>query len=152
MAEMLSELGAVAVHQGQPRRAARLHRRARGVFRKTGNRTGEVQALNGLGEALLVMRRPGDARAEFAAALSVTSRIGLRRQQARALRGLGDSCRALGESGTAARYWREALAIRADLGIPFAPVPRTSRARLQARNLASKPAGEIAWSGAGAQR
>ena len=72
------------------------------------------------------MGRPGDARAEFAAALDVTSRIGLRRQQARALRGLSDSCHALGEPGPAARNRQEALAIFADLGVPFDPTPRTS--------------------------
>ena len=152
MAEMLSELGAVAKNQGQLRRAASLQRRARGVFRKTGNRTGEAHALNGLGEALLAAGRPGDARAEFAAALDLASRIGLRNQQARAHRGLGRAWYALGEPGQARRHWQEALAIFTDLGIPVDHVPGHLLTQRPDQNIASEPAGEIAWSGADARR
>jgi tetratricopeptide (TPR) repeat protein/transcriptional regulator with XRE-family HTH domain len=151
MADMLSELGAVALNQGQLRRAASLHRQARGVFRKTGNRTGEAHALNGLGEALLAAGRPGDARAEYAAALGLASRIGLRNQQARAHRGLGRAWDTLGEPGQARRHWQEALAIFNDLGIPVSHVPEHLLTRPD-QNIASEPAGEIAWSGADVRR
>ena len=149
MADMLSELGVLALNRGQPRRAARLHRRARGVFRQTGNWTGEAHALNGLGEAVLALGRPGDARAEFAAALGLASRLGLRRQQARAHRGLGQAWHALGEPGQARRHWQQALAIFTDLGVP---VPEHLLAQRPDQNIASEPAGGIAWSAADARR
>jgi tetratricopeptide (TPR) repeat protein len=148
MAEMLSELGAVALHRGQVRRAVSLQRRARSVFRKTGNWTGEVHALNGLGEALLVTGRPGDARVKFAAALGLASRIGLRNQQARAYGGLGRAWYALGEPGKARRHWQEALDIFADLGVPVRHVPQHLLAQRPNQNIA----GELAWSGADARR
>ena len=152
MAEMLSELGAVASNQGQLRQAASLNRRARSVFRKNGNRTGEALALNGLGQALLAAGRPGEARAEFAAALDLASWIGLRNQQARAHRGLGRAWHALGEPGQARRHWQEALAIYTDLGSPLADQVREYLlAQRPDQNIASQPAGEIAWSGADAR-
>ena len=149
---MLSQLGAVAKNQGQLRRAASLQRQARGVFRQTGNLTGEAHALNGLGEALLATGRPGDARAEFAAALGLASRIGLRNQQARAHHGLGHAWDALGEPGQARRHWQEALAIFTDLGIPADHVSGHLLTPPLDQNIASEPAGEIAWSGADVRR
>jgi tetratricopeptide (TPR) repeat protein/transcriptional regulator with XRE-family HTH domain len=152
MADMLSELGGVVLMQGQLRRAASLHRRSRSVFRKTGNRAGEAHALNGLGEALLATGRPGDARAEYAAALALASRMGLRNQQARAHRGLGRAWYALGEPGQARQHWQEALAIFTDIGIPAGHVPEHLLTQRPEANIASEPAGEIAWSGADARR
>ena len=152
MAEMLSELGAVALKQGQLQRAAGLHRRARGVFRQTGNLTGEAHALNGLGEALLAAGRPGDARTKFAAALGLASRMGLRNQQARAHRGLSRAWDALGEPGQARRHWQEALAIFTDLGIPVDHVPGHLLTQRPDQNIASEPAGEIAWPDADTRR
>ncbi|MGH3285077.1 MAG: tetratricopeptide repeat protein [Streptosporangiaceae bacterium] len=151
MADMLSELGVVALMQGQLRRAANLHRRARNLFRKTGNWTGEAHALNGLGEALLATRRPGDARTEFAAALGLASRIGLRNQQARAHHGLSRTWSALGEPGEARRHGQEALAILTDLGLPVGHLPKHLLTQRPDQNIASEPAGEIAWSGADAR-
>jgi tetratricopeptide (TPR) repeat protein/transcriptional regulator with XRE-family HTH domain len=152
MAEMLSELGVVARNQGQLRRAASLHRRARTVFRKTGNLTGEAHALNGLGEALLDAGRTGDARAEFAAALGLASRLGLRNQQARAHHGLAHAWSTLGEPGQARRHWQEAFAMFSDMGIPVDHVPECPLRQRLNQNIASEPAGEIAWPGADARR
>jgi tetratricopeptide (TPR) repeat protein len=152
MAEMLSELGAVARKQGQLRRAASLHRRARSVFRTNGNLTGEAHALNGLGETLLAAGRPGDARAKFAAALGLASRVGLKNQQARAHHGLGHAWSALGEPGQARRHGQEALAISADLGIPVDHFPECPLTQQLSQDIASEPAGEIAWPGADARR
>jgi tetratricopeptide (TPR) repeat protein len=118
------------------------------VFRKTGNWTGEAHALNGLGEALLATGRPGDARAEFAAALGMASRIGLRNQQGRAHGGLGRAWYALGEPGKARRHWQQALGIFADLGVPVSHVPRHLLTQRPSQNIA----GELAWSGADARR
>lgn len=135
MADMLSELGAVALKQGQLRRAASLRRRARSVFRRTGNRAGEAHALNGLGEALLAMGRPGDACAEFAAALGLASRIGLRSQQARAHRGLGRAWYALGEPGKARRHWQRRSPFSPISAFPSITFPSTSLRSGQTRTL-----------------
>jgi hypothetical protein len=78
--------------------------------------------------------------------------MGLRNQQARAHRGLGRAWYALGEPGQARQHWQEALAIFTDIGIPAGHVPEHLLTQRPGADIASEPAGEIAWSGADARR
>jgi tetratricopeptide (TPR) repeat protein len=52
------------------------HRRALGLFREIGDRTGEAETLNGLGEVFLATGRPGQARRHWQEALTLYTTLG----------------------------------------------------------------------------
>lgn len=90
------------------------------LFRQTGDRNGQADALNGLGETLLATGQLTDAREQHSAALAVAAQIGGRYQQARAHYGLARACDATGDPAEALVHWQEALALYAALGAPEA--------------------------------
>ena len=90
------------------------------LFRQTGDQSGEAEALNGLGEALLGDGRPGDARTQHATALRLASDIGHKYELARAHNGLGHAHGAVGEPVEARQHWQQALARYTELGCPEA--------------------------------
>ena len=59
------------------------------MYREIGNRSGEADALNSLGEVLLAIGQPGHARFEYATALRLAVETRDKYQQARAHHGLG---------------------------------------------------------------
>ena len=100
--------------------AAGYYRQALELFREFGDRSGEAEALNGIGAAFLAAGKPDDARSHHETALSLARRIGDLDEKARAHDGLGQACHAVGDIGQARRHWEQALALYAKLGVPEA--------------------------------
>ena len=98
------------------------------MHRQIGNRSGEADALNSLGEALLATGQPDHARAECAAALGLAAQVDDMYQQARAHHILGQAWRADGDLAGARRHWQQALALFTELGTPEAEQVRTQLA------------------------
>lgn len=96
------------------------HEQAIALFREIGDRSGEANALNGLGEAAHTTGRPADALVHHSAANAIATDLGLRDQQARAHAGLGRAHRAQGRAARARWHHRRALALYTDLGMPEA--------------------------------
>lgn len=63
-AHALTDLGCAEERLGRYQQAADHHNQALAMFRQAGDRNGEAEALNGLGEALLGAALPGQARTE----------------------------------------------------------------------------------------
>jgi len=78
----------VACQQGHYHEAGRYQEQALTLFREIGERAGEAEALNGLGDVLLATGQAERARAHYAAALVLASQIGDKHEQARARAGL----------------------------------------------------------------
>ena len=79
-------------------------------------RTGEAEALNGLGEVLRATGQPGPAHAEHSAALAVARQIGDQHEQARACNGLGASLLDRGLPDQARPQYAAALALASQSG------------------------------------
>jgi tetratricopeptide (TPR) repeat protein len=90
------------------------------VCREIGYQSGEVTALNALGDVFLSTGQFADARAHYAAALSGAALNGEKHEQAAAHNGLARACHASGDLGQARRHWNEALALYVTLGTPEA--------------------------------
>jgi len=103
------------------------------LYRETGNRTGEAEALNILGDVLLATGQPGQADRQHTAALALASEVGDQYQQARAHRGLGRACQAAGDPGQARRHREQALTLYTSLGAPEAGQLRESPGPLTQR-------------------
>ena len=96
------------------------------MFRNLGNRPGESEALNGLGEALTALGAPAQARACHHDALTLASEIKDRYQQARAHDGLAHAYSAVSDTARARHHWHNALTRYRDMKVPEA-------AQIQAR-------------------
>ena len=70
------------------------------------NSSGQAEALNGLGEALLAMSQAGEASARHAAALALAIQCGDRGEEARARSGLARACQAARDNGQARNHKR----------------------------------------------
>jgi tetratricopeptide (TPR) repeat protein len=71
---MLTNLGQVYQYQGDLDRAEQHHRQALSTFKETGDRAGEADAHNGLGEVRYATGAPADALVEHEAALTIATR------------------------------------------------------------------------------
>ena len=100
------------------RRPAGCYQQALALFRESGNRTGEAEALNGVGSIMLSTGRPDEARVQHGAALALASQIGDAYEQARAHNGLGAALRATGDITLARHHWLCALGLYTELGAP----------------------------------
>lgn len=96
--------------------AAASHQQALATFRKFGNRLGQAEALNGLGELSSRTSATGQARECHAQALAIARDLGAPLEEARALEGLGRAHLQDGNPGQAATQLRQA-AVRDVLGI-----------------------------------
>lgn len=93
-----------------------LQRRALELYRDLGDRLGEAQALNDLGELLLGSAGAASARAHHEQALEIATSIGASIDQACALEGIGRTHLHDGQPGRAAPPLRQALAIYQKFG------------------------------------
>jgi hypothetical protein len=98
------------------------------IFRESGERAGEVYALNGLGEAAHTAGRPADALAHHTDAHTMAVDIGARDQQARAHHTLGNPA-------GARESYRQALTLYTDLGVSQADQIRAHLAALDHTDL-----------------
>src|SRR5690606_37366139 len=96
---------------GEPEHAAQFFRQALSRFQEIGDRDGEAQVHNGLGEAALAAGRPEESLACHTEARALAAAIGARAQQARALAGLGNARRSLGHLARARGDYTQALAL-----------------------------------------
>jgi tetratricopeptide (TPR) repeat protein len=103
---------------GRYRQAIDHHEQALTIFREIGDRGGEAEALNSLGEALLADGQRDQAHTRHRSALSLAEQIGDRYEQARARHGLAHH--AAGDADHARQHWQQALTLYADLGVPEA--------------------------------
>jgi Flp pilus assembly protein TadD len=85
-----------------------------------GDPAGEANTLNCLGEILLALGEPDQARAQHVDALDLARRIGDKDEQARAHDGLACAHQAASELVSARRHWELALALHIELGAPDA--------------------------------
>jgi len=101
------------------------------MFRTFGDRSGEVVALNGRGEAFLADGHR-DAREPHAIALDLASQTDNGYEQARAHHGLAQAYQSVGQPGQARHHWQQALAEFTRLGTPEADQIRAQLAETQA--------------------
>jgi Flp pilus assembly protein TadD len=99
-------------------------------LRESGDRIGEAEALNGVGEILLSTGQPEQARAEHETALALASQIGDVYEQARAHNGLAAAIQAAGDVVLARYHRRRALDLYSELGVPEADSVRDQLAAL----------------------
>ena len=90
------------------------------MYRGIGDRAGEAEVLNDVGETHHATGHHDQAQAHHAAALSLATQIGAHYEQARAHNGLGHAYRADNELDQAHDHWRRALRLYTDLGVPEA--------------------------------
>jgi tetratricopeptide (TPR) repeat protein len=100
--------------------AAASQQQALALFRELGNRLGQADALNGLGELSTRTSAPGQARKRHAQALGIARDLRAPLAEARALEGLGHSHLRDGHIGEGIAQLKQALAIYQRIGTPCA--------------------------------
>ena len=100
--------------------AAASHQQALARFREFGNRLGQAEALNRLGELSSRTSATGQAREYHAQALAIARDLGAPLEEARALEGLGQTYLQDGNPGQAAAHLQQALTIYQRIGAPAA--------------------------------
>jgi tetratricopeptide (TPR) repeat protein len=90
------------------------------LFQGMGDRSGEADTLNSLGEVLIATGQLDGAHTRHAAAFELARPIGDKYQQARALGGLGRAYHAAGDQDQARQHWQQALELFTELGVPEA--------------------------------
>jgi tetratricopeptide (TPR) repeat protein len=110
----------VDVREGRYAQAADHLQQGLSLFRQAGDKSGEADALNGLGELSLAESQPDNARGWHTCALALADHIGEKYEQARAHDGLAAAHCAAGDLGQSREHWQAALALYADLGVPEA--------------------------------
>jgi tetratricopeptide (TPR) repeat protein len=118
--------------------AAASHQQALALFCDFGDRLGQAEALNRLGELSSRTSATSQARDQHAQALAIARDISVPLEQAHALEGLGRAHLQDGNPSQAAVYLRQALAIYQDLGAPAASRVQET---LQRHGLTSTTAG-----------
>jgi tetratricopeptide (TPR) repeat protein len=86
------------------------------MFRDLGNRLGQAEALNRLGELSSQTSGTGQAREQHMQALAIAQDIGVPSEEARALEGLGMADLQDGDTEEAATYLWQALGINQRIG------------------------------------
>jgi tetratricopeptide (TPR) repeat protein len=114
--------------------AAASHQQALALFGDLGNRLGQADALNRLGELATRTANTSQARELHAQAQAIARDLDAPLEEARALEGLGQTELQDATPGQAAAYLRQALAIYQRIGVPAAQ--RVQQA-LQNHQLAS---------------
>jgi tetratricopeptide (TPR) repeat protein len=114
--------------------AAASHQQALELFRGLGNRLGQAEALNRLGELSLRTSATSQARDQHTQALAIARDIRAAAEEARALEGLGQSHLREGNPGQAAAHLQQALTIYQHIG---APAARRVQQNLQNHQLKS---------------
>ena len=104
---------------GHPAAAASLSQ-ALGMFRDLGDRDGQAEVLNYLGEVLARSADSHQAHEHYARALAIAREISAPLEEARALEGLGHCLLRDGDPGDAAAHWQQALTIYQRIGAPDA--------------------------------
>ena len=100
--------------------AAASHQQALALFADLGNRLGQAEALNRLGELATRTADTPQARERHAQALAIARDLGAPLEEARALEGLGQSHLQDASPSQAAVHLRQALAIYQRIGAPAA--------------------------------
>jgi tetratricopeptide (TPR) repeat protein len=100
--------------------AAASQQQALALFRDLGNRLGQAEALNHLGELATRTANTQQARERHTQALAIARDIGAAPEEARALEGLGHTYLQDGNTGQAAADLAQALAIYQRIGVPAA--------------------------------
>src|SRR5262249_56433696 len=101
--------------------AAASHQQALELNRALGDRVGQTETLNSLGELSSRTADGRQARDHHAQALAIARDLGTPLEEARALEGIGHSHLHDGNPALAATPLREALAIYQRIGSPAAP-------------------------------
>jgi tetratricopeptide (TPR) repeat protein len=100
--------------------AAASHQQALALFGDLGNRLGQAEALNRLGELSLRISATAQARDQHSQALAIARDINAAPEEARALEGIGNSHLQEGDPSQAAAPLRQALTIYQRIGAPGA--------------------------------
>jgi tetratricopeptide (TPR) repeat protein/transcriptional regulator with XRE-family HTH domain len=135
----LNELGLVQQLTGDYPAAAASHQQALTLSRDTGNRAGQAETLNCLGE--LASRTAGgrQARDYHARALVIARDLGTPLEEARALEGIGHSHLHDGHASEAAACLQQALAIYQRIAAPAARRVQETLLQFSQDNLAPAP-------------
>ena len=117
--------------------AAASHRQALALYSDLGNRLGQAEALNRLGELAARTADGPLARKRHTQALAIARDIGAAPEEARALEGLGQAHLHDASPGQAATHLQQALVIYQRIG---APAARRVQQTLQSHDLTSTAA------------
>jgi Flp pilus assembly protein TadD len=110
----LSNLGSLHQRQGHYNEATAYLEQALPLHRESGDRTGEAETLNTLGEVLHGIGESDKARSRHTSALAVALHSGDRREQARAHRGLAGCYAAASDHSSARQHLSLADGLTAD--------------------------------------
>ena len=119
--------------------AAASHQQALALCRDVGNRLGQAETLNCLGELASRTAASRQARDHHAQALAIARDLGTPLEEARALEGIGRSHLQDGHPSQAAARLRQALAIYQRIGSPAARRVQETLLQLRQDNLAPAP-------------
>jgi tetratricopeptide (TPR) repeat protein len=99
------------------------------LSRSLGDRLGEAEALNDMGELSLGSSSPAEAISYHQEALAVATAIASPLEEARAFEGIGQCQIRIGESGDYAASLQQALAVYQKIGSPNAERVKTALLR-----------------------
>jgi Tfp pilus assembly protein PilF len=119
--------------------AAASHRRALELCRDAGDRLGQAETLNCLGELASRTADGRQARGHHAQALALARQLGTPPEQARALEGIGHSHLRDGHASEATASLEQALAIYQRIGSPAARRVQETLTQLRQGKLAPAP-------------
>ena len=95
-----------------------INKQALALYRNLGNRHGEAEALNNLGQVLGKSLAAEDARVHHGRALGIAQALGTPLEEARALEGIGHCHLQQGQANEGEAFLRQALALYQRLGSP----------------------------------
>jgi tetratricopeptide (TPR) repeat protein len=122
IAVSITDLGQVALRQGDLEAAASLLEVGLASQQELGDQEGVAEAFFGLGYVAYRQGNPESARELFAESLALRRRLGDQRGSVACLERLAAVAATTGQSGRAARLFGAAEALREALGTPLPPV------------------------------